>query len=244
MHHNLARERVKHLLLRPAITVYVAGRARSLRHVPIPRDASCGRVPGRNPIRIAVVGDATAVGYGTMSQQLGVAAHFARQLSRRDERGVEWATALFPRLTIRTAAETITDDALVDRTDKFIIIVGLRDAIGLMPVNTWAQLMHEMLTTLRSRLPGTAHIMIAEIPPLKFYSSIPAQIRWTAAAHARQLNATTRHVAARHQRVCTVPLNQEHVIDLKQPGEARVSALYSTWAQLLLMADSKEQRTI
>jgi hypothetical protein len=232
-----AKRRVVHALLRPVISAYVAARVRSLRRVPIPRDSAHGQVPGQNPLRVAVIGDATAVGYGTVSQQLGVAAHFARQLSRRDQRGVEWRTALFPQLTIRNAPETISDAVLLDRTDKVVIIAGIRDAIGLMPVDVWAQLMDEMLVMLRSRLPVTARIMVAEIPPLEFYSSIPSRIRRFISAHARELNVVTRKVAARHRGVSTVPFNQEHVVDLKEPGEAGVSALYFGWAQALLVAD-------
>jgi hypothetical protein len=218
-------------------TAYVAARVRSLRHVPVPRDPAHGLVPGHNPLRVAVIGDATAVGYGTVSQQLGVAAHFARQLSRRDERGVEWRTGLFPQLTIRNAAEIISDRTLFERTDKVVIIAGLRDAIGLMPVNTWAHLMDEMLITLRSRLPVTARIMVAEIPPLDFYSSITPRIRRFISAHARELNQVTRRVVARHRGACTVAFGQEHVVDLKRPGDSGVSGLYLGWAQALLVAD-------
>lgn len=234
-----AWRRLVHVLIRPVVSGYVAARVRSLKDVPMPRDAPHGRVSGRDPLRIAVIGDATAVGYGTVSQQLGVAAHFARELSRRDERGVEWFTAQFRQLTMATAIEVVSDGARFERVDTVVVVAGTRDAIGLMPVHTWARLMDDMLITLRSRLPVTARILVAEIPPLEFYSSIPPRLRRFISVHARELNGVTRQVAARHHGVCTVAIDQEHVVDLKQPADTGVSGLYLRWAQSLLAADEE-----
>jgi hypothetical protein len=231
--------RLDHVLIRPVILGYVAARVRSLRHVPIPRDSPHGHVPGPDPLRIAVIGDATAVGYGTVSQQLGVAAHFARELSRRDGRGVDWFTAQFRQLTMATAIEVVSDGARFQRVDKVVVIAGTRDAIALMPVATWARLLDDMLITLRSRLPVTARILVAEVPPLEFYSSIPPRLRRIISVHARELNGVTGKVVARHHGVCTVAIDQEHVIDLGQPADTGVSGLYLRWAQSLLAADGE-----
>jgi hypothetical protein len=231
--------RLDHVLIRPVVRGYVAARVRSLRHVPMPRDEPHGRVPGGDPLRIAVIGDAAAVGYGTVSQQLGVAAHFARELSRRDGRGVEWFTAQFRQLTMAGAIEVVSDGARFERVDRVVVIAGTTDAIGLMPVDTWARLLDDMLITLRSRLPVTARILVAEIPPLEFYSSIPPRLRRFISVHARELNGVTREVVARHHGARTVAIDQKHVIDLKQPADTGVSGLYLRWAQSLLAADEE-----
>ncbi len=229
-----------HLLVRPVILVYLAARVRNLRKVPMPRDSGHGLVPGRDPLRVTVIGDATAVGYGTVSQQLGVAAHFARQLSRRDERGVEWTTAQFRQLTLRNAHEVVADGALFERTDRVVVIAGIRDAIGLIPVAIWAELMEDLLVTIRSRLPTGASVTVAEIPPLEFYSSIPAGLRRLVAGHARDLNGATREVVARHQGARTIAFTEKHAIDLQEPGITGVSALYLAWAQTLLAAEEPQ----
>jgi hypothetical protein len=206
----------------------------------MPRDPGHGEVPGRDPLRIAVIGDATAVAYGTVSQQLGVAGHYARLLSRREQRGVEWFTALFPGYTIRGALDVVSDGASFAGVDRVVITAGIRDAIGLLPVRTWARLVDEMLTALRSRLPATASITVAEIPPLEFYSSIPLPTRRFVAGHARELNRATREVVARHRGVRTIAFGQEHAIDLQQLGDTGASGLYCGWAQSLLAAEPSD----
>jgi hypothetical protein len=232
-----ATRRVLSLFVRPVAIAYLAVRVRALRDVPTPRDSGHGEVPGRDPLRIAVIGDATAVAYGTVSQQLGVAGHYARLLSRREQRGVEWFTALFPGYTIRTAMTVVSDGASFAGVDRVVVTAGIRDAIGLMPVHTWARLVDEILITLRSSLPGTASITVAEIPPLELYSSIPLRTRRFIAAHARELNRATREVVARHEGVRTIAFGQEHAIDLQDLGDTGASRLYRGWARSLLAAE-------
>jgi hypothetical protein len=225
------------MLVRPVAHWFVVARLRRLRDVPMPRDPGHGVVLGQRPVRVAFIGDATAVGYGTVSQQLGVAAHYARALSRRDRRGVEWCTAHFPRFTMRSAMAIASRQSFFTSMDRVVVIAGIGDAIGLMSVATWTRLLDEMLTALRLRLPRAASITIAEIPPLEFYSSIPPVVRGFVTAHADELNRATRTVAAGHHGVRTVGFSGEHVIDLEQPCDTGHSGLYLAWAQLLLAAD-------
>jgi hypothetical protein len=238
MMRQAASRRVAHVFVRPAAHWFVMARLRRLKDVPVPRDSGHGTVPGPRPIRVAFIGDATAVGYGTVSQQLGVAAHFARLLSRRDQRGVEWCTASFPRFTMRSAMDIASrESSFFTGMDKVVVIAGIGDAIGLMPVMTWTRLLDEMLAALRSQLAGAASITVAEIPPLEFYSSIPPSVRRFISAHADELNRATREVVARHHRARTVRVSEEHVIDLDQPCDTGLSGLYLAWAESLLAAD-------
>ena len=234
----VAAGRIAHLLVRPVAHWFVVARLRRLRDVPMPRDSGHGMVPGQSPVRVAFIGDATAVGYGTVSQQLGVAAHYARALSRRDHRGVEWCTAHFPRFTMRSAMAVASRQSFFTSMDKFVVIAGIGDAIGLMSVATWTRLLDEMLTALRLRLPHDATITIAEIPPLEYYSSIPPRTRRLIAEHACELNRATRQVVARHEGVRTIAFGQEHVIDLQALGDTGASGLYCGWAKSLLAADA------
>jgi hypothetical protein len=78
---------------------------------------------------------------------------------------------------------------------------------------------------------------LPEIPPLGLYSGIPSRIRPFISAHADELNRATRKVVAGHQGARTVVFDQEHIIDLNQPGKTGFSSLYLAWAQSLLAAD-------
>ncbi|MFD3444428.1 hypothetical protein ACFDTO_07505 [Microbacteriaceae bacterium 4G12] len=213
-------------------------RLRRLHDVPIPRDSGHGTVAGRDPLRVAFIGDAAAVGYGTVSQQLGVAAHYARLLSRRDHRGVNWVTAHFPKFTMHRATELTSHAAFWNDLDRVVVIAGIGDAVSLMPVGTWTRSLDEMLTTMRSRLPAAATITVAEIPPLELSSSIPPCVRRLISAHIDDLNRATRTVVDRHQRARTVILSEKRVIDLSEACDTGVSGLYLAWARALLAVDS------
>jgi hypothetical protein len=71
--------RIAQAAVRPVIFVqYVALRA-GLQSNVFPRDAGEGVVPGEDPQRVLVMGEATAVGFGVLSHELGMAGHFARR---------------------------------------------------------------------------------------------------------------------------------------------------------------------
>jgi hypothetical protein len=148
--------RIVQAAARPAIFVqYVALRA-GLRGTVFPRDAGSGVVSGDDPQRVLVIGEATAVGFGVLSHELGMAGHFSRQLSRRTGRGVEWATRPFSDLTIHTAAGTVRDRALLDGVDVVLLMVGVGDSIRLTPQRTWRRLLCAALEDLARGLPAGA----------------------------------------------------------------------------------------
>ncbi len=234
---HAAPSRIARSLARPLARGLAFARLRRLHDLPVPRDSARGTVTGRDPLRVAFVGDAAAVGYGTVSRQLGVAAHYARLLSRRDCRGVEWSTAHFPGFTLHGAKEFLSHAWFWREVDEVVVIAGSGDAVGLMPVATWTRLLDEMLTTMRSRLPTAATITVAQIPPLELDPGVPPCVRRLIAAHAKDLNGATRSVVDTHHGARTVVLSEQSVTDLDQACDTGFSDLYLAWARALLAAE-------
>jgi hypothetical protein len=223
--------RIVQAAARPAIFVqYVALRA-GLRGTVFPRDAGSGVVSGDDPQRVLVIGEATAVGFGVLSHELGMAGHFSRQLSRRTGRGVEWATRPFSDLTIHTAAGTVRDRALLDGVDVVLLMVGVGDSIRLTPQRTWRRLLCAALEDLARGLPAGARVLIPEVPPLNESVGIPAAWRAVAARHARLLNRVTDEIVASRPEVVAVPFPGESVIDLGDPDAAQASRVYASWSR-------------
>jgi hypothetical protein len=216
---------------RPAIFVqYVALRA-GLRGTVFPRDAASGTVPGDAPQRVLVIGEATAVGMGVLSHELGMAGHFSRQLARRTGRGVEWATRPFADLTIHTAAGTVRDRPLLDGVDVVLLMVGVGDSIRLTPQRTWRKLLCAAVDDLVRGLPAGARLLIPEVPPLNESVGIPAAWRSVAARHARLLNRVTAEIVASRPELDAVPFPGESVIDLGDPDAAQASRVYAAWSR-------------
>jgi hypothetical protein len=223
--------RVAQAVARPAIFVqYVALRV-GLESTVFPRDAGSGVVPGESPQRVLVIGEATAVGFGVLSHELGMAGHFSRQLARRTGRGVEWATRPFADLTIHTAAGTVRDRTLLAGVDVVLLMVGVGDSIRLTPQRTWRRLLCAAIDDLVAGLPEGARVLIPEVPPLKESVGIPAPWRPVAARHARLLNRVTEEIVASRAEADCVPFPSESVIDIGDPDAAQASRVYATWAR-------------
>ncbi|MFT2711994.1 MULTISPECIES: SGNH/GDSL hydrolase family protein [unclassified Clavibacter] len=221
-------------VVRPVIFVqYLALRA-GLQSNVFPRDAGSGTVPGDAPQRILVMGEATAVGFGVLSHELGMAGHFARQLSRRTARGVEWSTRPFSDLTIHTAAGTVRDPELLEGVDVVLLMLGVGDSIRLTPQRTWRRLLCATIDDLIRGLPAGAHVFVSEVPPLNDSAGLPGPWRTIAARHGRLLNRVTAEVIASRPAVASVPFPSESVIDLGDPDSAQASRVYATWARAFL----------
>lgn len=226
--------RIAQAAARPAIFVqYVALRA-GLQGTVFPRDAGSGAVAGDDPQRVLVIGEATAVGFGVLSHELGMAGHFSRQLARRTGRGVEWTTRPFSDLTIHTAAGTVRDRALLDGVDVVLLMVGVGDSIRLTPQRTWRRLLCSALEELAQGLPAGARVLIPEVPPLNESVGIPAAWRAVAARHARLLNRVTAEIVASRPEAVAVPFPGESVIDLGDPDAAQASRVYASWSRAFI----------
>ncbi len=235
--------RVAQAVARPAIFVqYVALRA-GLQGTVFPRDAASGVVPGEDPHRVLVIGEATAVGMGVLSHELGMAGHFSRQLARRTGRGVEWATRPFSDLTIHTAAGTVRDRPLLAGVDVVLLMVGVGDSIRLTPQRTWRRLLCAAIDDLTRGLPEGARVLIPEVPPLNESVGIPSPGRAVAARHARLRNRVTAEIVVSRACVDAVHFPGESVIDLGDPDAAQASRVYAAWSRAFVRRMLEPPRT-
>ncbi|AWG00509.1 SGNH/GDSL hydrolase family protein [Clavibacter michiganensis subsp. insidiosus] len=216
---------------RPAIFVQYVALRTGLQGMVFPRDAASGVVPGDFPQRVLVIGEATAVGMGVLSHELGMAGHFSRQLARRTGRGVEWATRPFSDLTIHTASGTVRDRALLEGIDVVLLMVGVGDSIRLTPQRVWRRLLCAAIEDLTRGLPEGARVLIPEVPPLNESVGIPVAWRAIAARHARLLNRITAEIVASRPEVDAVPFPGESVMDLGEPDAAQASRVYASWSR-------------
>ena len=202
-----------------------------------PSDEPSGSVDGPDPDRVAVIGEATALGYGVRTHRMGVAAQFARQLGARTGRGVEWRTLGLPGSRIRSAGKVIVaEDGIWAHTDFVIVIAGIADTFELTSVRTWTRHLRGTIDALVAALPIDAQVLIAEIPPLSADGGMTALARVAAGRQARKLNQATRTVVAACPR-CRVVRFPDYVQQELWHAEFRpamYAELYRIWARAIL----------
>jgi hypothetical protein len=210
-----------------------------------PVDESAGRVPGPSPERVIVIGEATAVGYGVLTHELGMAAQFARQLSVSSGRGVDWSSTALPDNMIGSAPALVREMAAqIATADVVIVVVGIVDTLSLTTSTAWGRHLAETLDELISHARPGAHILVPEIPPLSSAGAIPPLVRWASSHQARLLNSVSASVVALRPRVRTVgfPAGLDNQLWKTETCPAAYRTLYAAWAAAILDVVRGESR--
>ncbi|AJW79233.1 esterase [Clavibacter michiganensis] len=209
---------------------------REMRRATFPRDSSTGSLPGPDPYGLAVVGEGTAVGYQTVSHDLGVAGQVAHKLAVRTGRGVFWSVQSFPDFTVRSWRAGLDAFPAWASTDVAVLALGIGDAIRHTPTPLWESLLDACITGMQSRMPAGALVLVTEVPPLENSPVTPSLIAGPVGRHADALNRSTRRVVARHERVESVPFPAWRIPEFTAPNpeDTLYGRVYRAWAELLV----------
>jgi lysophospholipase L1-like esterase len=146
-----------------------------------------GLVPGAEPaLRIGVFGDSVAAGIGVADNADGLAGSIAEELSGTSGRAVGWQVAARGGVSSKTALPLVAD---LDGVDLVFVSMGINDLLEFRGLRAWRR----DLTTLVRALPG--RVVLAGMPPLHRFPSLPQPLRWVFAARARLMDAVMAQVA-------------------------------------------------
>jgi hypothetical protein len=217
---------------------------RRMQHAPFPAEDVDGHLPGPLPIFIAVIGEATAIGYQTLTTNLTVGAQLGRRLHQRSNRGVRWQAMATSDFTIRTARILLRENPRLVVVDVMIVILGIGDAVRFTTPAAWRAHLTGLLADLQQHLASTATILIAEIPPLELSPEVPKAISHRVGHHAHVLNVITRDVVADIDMAQCVPFPSALVHDFETPDghDTFYGRVYRSWAAV--MAEQIVVRTL
>jgi hypothetical protein len=202
-----------------------------------PSDRPEGWRVGLAPDRVIVIGEATAMGYGVRTHELGLAAQFARHLSASTGRGCEWSAVAIPGNRIRSAVKVVRSNRTpVARADYVILMLGIVDTLSLTTCASWGKHLAATLDALLEELSTDAVILVPLTPPLSKVGAIPTLERWASTHQSTLLNTTTIEVvAARPQcEVVEFPAGLYQELWKPETPPAQYGALYDEWADALV----------
>lgn len=172
---------------------------------PLPRPPQGTAVthgPGHDPDRVLVAGRASAIGWGVLSHDLGLAGNVARATSALTGRGTDVEVVAERSMTAAGVRRLLTPQA-ISRYDAIVLTLGTREAFELMPVATWVDQLTSVLdhiTAGREVSPAIVVVGAEEVPPVP----LPPFIANLGIARARELNAASRKLIATRSRVAYV----------------------------------------
>jgi len=180
----------------PVAPVLFAQGRRLRKTTPILPDAAQpwhGTEPGKNPLRLLVLGDSTSAGVGASTQQNGLAGNLARELHSRLDRGVEWRAVGESGATSRDLVERFVGEAVSTPFDLVFVTVGANDALGLRSRQAFGRDIRQLIAALRAANPD-ATVLMSALPAFFRFELLPNPLKRNLYRHSRSLEGEARRI--------------------------------------------------
>ena len=128
------------------------------------------------PAKLFVIGESTVAGLGARTHNEALAGQFARQLSDRINRPVQWHVVGKNGVTARRTIEELLPQMPDEKFDYILVGLGGNDVMKLSSPKRWRSDMIELLERIRERQPD-APIFLSNCPMIIMSPVIPQPIK-------------------------------------------------------------------
>ncbi|UNK70990.1 SGNH/GDSL hydrolase family protein [Microbacterium sp. H1-D42] len=143
-------------------------------------------------LRVIVVGESTAAGCGAATHEEAFAGEFARALSGRRDKPVQWTVQGRHGATIRRVRYRMLPD-LDTPVDVAVLLIGVNDVLTRTPVAQWGDDLAAVVEALDAAAERT---VVAGIPPFDAFPALPRALRTYLSERGRALDAAAQEVCA------------------------------------------------
>lgn len=134
-------------------------------------DGSLGEGP---VLRLLIVGDSSAAGYGVSHRDDALQGQITSRLAETHR--VHWKTfARFGSTGLKTVRYLQKQEPA--SYDLAVVSVGMNDMIAGEPLHSWLDAQRQLVAVLRDRF-AVSHIVVSGMPPLGEFPALPQPMRW------------------------------------------------------------------
>lgn len=206
---------------------------RTVRRTPFPRDEPVLHVPGRDPVRMLVVGELGASGLGVLLHGMAFPAQLAEMLAQRTDRGVRTTLATDPRLTLRAAVAHPALD-VTERRDVAVVALGVPDVVRGTSRAAAVSALEELVCRVRRSSGPACAVVLCGPPPVGHGQSVPSSVRSTFDRRTRDLSTAMADVADRLDGVAFVAFPAWDAPRLRVRDAFSFRALHHLWADAVV----------
>jgi GAF domain-containing protein len=202
------------------------------RGLPRPDGPPQSHSPGRDSVRILVVGNGAALGAGVRRHDLALPGAIARAVSARVGNGVDVDLVADPQLSLGRVVAAVRD-AHPDRYAAVVVVSGSDEALESTPLATWRARLAGVLAELRRLLPSSTALVMTGVPADHADRAMLAPFARLADSHAADLDRVSVDVCAAVAGVRFVPLGPARMVS----GARRHAAdQYAGWGEVIAAA--------
>ncbi|HEY2058635.1 MAG TPA: SGNH/GDSL hydrolase family protein [Amycolatopsis sp.] len=180
------------LLAAPLLVVQAVRVRRSTPRLPGAAGPVEGVVGDGAVLRLAVLGESTVDGVGAATHDEALTGQLARQLAARLGRQVRWQAIG------RTGANArVVSQDLVPRlkpADLLVVVLGVNDTIELHSATRFRRDLLNVVVEARRRI-GPVPVLVAGVPPMARFPSLPRPLRDVLAARSEALDRAAAELA-------------------------------------------------
>ena len=153
-----------------------------------------GSIPGAFPtLRLLVLGESTVDGVGAVSQDEALTGQLAHALARRTGHEVTWQAVGKTGANARVVYDELL--ALARPADLVVIALGVNDTIELHSAARFRRDLLRLTVALRRRL-GRVPVLLAGVPPMDRFPTLPQPLRAVFGLRSAALDAAAASLAA------------------------------------------------
>ena len=156
---------------------------------------------GDSPVKLLVIGESTVAGLGARTHETALAGQFARQLSRRIGKPVEWTVIGRNGVTARRTIDELVPMVPAQAFDYILVGLGGNDVMKLSSPRKWRRDMTQLIGILRERSPHST-VFITNCPMIKSSPVLPHPIKFLLWELSKLHDANIREFTAGMDRVC------------------------------------------
>lgn len=131
----------------------------------------------KNSISILCLGESTIAGVGVSDHRDGLAGVIAKKIHQQSLQGVDWTVVARSGFTAQEVTEKLLPQIPGKIYDLILIGLGGNDTFQMNSPLKWRRTYIELLRHLRQKH-GSAKIVIANMPPIKWFPAFPPLLRW------------------------------------------------------------------
>jgi lysophospholipase L1-like esterase len=130
--------------------------------------------PGLDTLRVAIVGESTAVGVGVNTLDEALPGHLARALSGQTGKNVAWNLLGGNGMTVKRVLSSV-GAGHQGRYDVAVVLLGVNDVFRLTPIKAW--LLNLRLLAKKLAEQGCQFIVFSAVPPVGQFPALPQPLR-------------------------------------------------------------------
>lgn len=183
------------LLLAPALAVQGKRVRRTTPRLPDATGPADGSVGRGEPLDLLVLGESTVAGVGARDHEEALTGQIGAALAARSGRSVHWRAVGRSGADARAVHTHLLDTACDRPADLVVVALGVNDTIGLHSATRYRGDLLRLVTALRTRL-GAPPVLLAGVPPMGGFPTLPQPLRYVLGLRSRVLDAAAAELAA------------------------------------------------